>query len=75
LGPVDEHGHGLLQYGGAPVPKKMNSLGGAGRRVRGFFSPVEEPAAIESAQADSDQRELTGSGRPSEGGRPSDERP
>ncbi|MDQ3475741.1 MAG: ubiquinol-cytochrome c reductase cytochrome b subunit [Actinomycetota bacterium] len=75
LGPVDEHGHGLLQYGGAPVPKKMNSLGGAGRRVRGFFSPVEEPAAIESAQADSDQRELTGSGRPSDGGRPSDERP
>ncbi len=69
LGPVDEHGHGLLQYGGAPVPKKMNSLGGAGRRVRGFFSPIEEPAAIESTRADREQRELSGSGRPS------DERP
>ena len=75
LGPVDEHGHGLLQYGGAPVPKKMNSLGGAGRRVRGFFSPVEEPTAIEPTPADSKQHELTGSGRPSDGGRPSDERP
>ncbi len=69
LGPVDEHGHGLLQYGGAPIPKKMNSLGGAGRRVRGFFSPIEEPAAIESTRADREQRELSGSGRPS------DERP
>ncbi|MDQ4039098.1 MAG: ubiquinol-cytochrome c reductase cytochrome b subunit, partial [Actinomycetota bacterium] len=64
LGPVDEHGHGLLQYGGAPVPKKMNTLGGGGRRLRGFFSPVEEPAAI-APPAAQEQPELTGSGRPS----------
>ena len=75
LGPVDEHGHGLLQYGGAPVPKKMNSLGGAGRRLRGFFSPIEEPAAIKAAPAEREERELTGSGRPSDGGRPADPRP
>ena len=26
-------------YGGAPVPKKMNQVGGARRAIRGFFSP------------------------------------
>ncbi|NYJ07635.1 cytochrome bc1 complex cytochrome b subunit [Petropleomorpha daqingensis] len=80
LGPVDEHGHGQLAYGGAPVPKRMNHVGGARRAVKGFFSPVESPAAVEAEQraegrglsaAESD-RELTSSGRPSEGGRPSD---
>src|SRR3954462_2079606 len=80
LGPVDEHGHGQLAYGGAPVPKRMNQVGGARRAIRGFFSPVESPAAVEAEQrtegrglpaAESD-RELTTSGRPSEGGRPSD---
>jgi ubiquinol-cytochrome c reductase cytochrome b subunit len=80
LGPVDEHGHGQLAYGGAPVPKRMNQVGGARRAVKGFFSPVESPAAVEAEQraegrglsaAESD-RELTSSGRPSEGGRPSD---
>ncbi|MGY1855917.1 cytochrome bc1 complex cytochrome b subunit [Modestobacter sp. SYSU DS0290] len=80
LGPVDEHGHGVLAYGGASVPKKMNQVGGARRAIRGFFKPVEEPAAVqaeaeresrglESSQAN---RELTGSGRPSEGGRPAE---
>ncbi|MGY1913893.1 cytochrome bc1 complex cytochrome b subunit [Blastococcus sp. SYSU DS0973] len=80
LGPVDEHGHGQLAYGGAPVPKRMNQVGGSRRAIRGFFSPVEEPSAVELEQrgeerglsaADSD-RQLTSSGRPSEGGRPSD---
>jgi ubiquinol-cytochrome c reductase cytochrome b subunit len=80
LGPVDEHGHGQLAYGGAPVPKRMNQIGGARRAIKGFFSPVESPAAVEAEQraegrglsaAESD-RELTTSGRPSEGGRPSD---
>jgi ubiquinol-cytochrome c reductase cytochrome b subunit len=80
LGPVDEHGHGRLAYGGAPVPKRMNQVGGARRAVKGFFSPVESPAAVEAEQraegrglsaAESD-RELTTSGRPSAGGRPSD---
>ena len=46
LGPVDAHGHGQLAYGGAPVPKKMNQIGGARRAVRGFFTPLEEPAQV-----------------------------
>ncbi|WP_283818582.1 cytochrome bc1 complex cytochrome b subunit [Jatrophihabitans telluris] len=69
LGPVDDHGHGLLQYSGTPIPKKMNKLGNPhGGRVRGFLWPVKEPAEIEaelaalaeaeSAQHDK-QRELT----------------
>jgi ubiquinol-cytochrome c reductase cytochrome b subunit len=82
LGPVDEHGHGQLAYGGAPVPKRMNHVGGARRALRGFFSPIEEPAQVELEQraegrglaaAESD-RELTPSGRPSEGGRPQEPR-
>ncbi|SEL48542.1 menaquinol-cytochrome c reductase cytochrome b subunit precursor [Blastococcus sp. DSM 46786] len=80
IGPVDEHGHGQLAYGGAPVPKKMNQVGAARRAIRGFFSPVEEPTAVEIDQraegrglsAGESDRELTTSGRPSEGGRPSD---
>ncbi|GHE13246.1 cytochrome bc1 complex cytochrome b subunit [Klenkia taihuensis] len=78
LGPVDEHGHGQLTYAGAPVPKRMNQVGGARRAVKGFFKPIEQPADVEleaqrerrglaAAEAD---REVT-SGRPSEGGRPS----
>ncbi len=78
LGPVDEHGHGSLQYGGAPVPKRMNQIGGARRAIRGFFSPIESTtdlAALEHPAADRDvpsgeARELTTSGRPAEGGRP-----
>jgi ubiquinol-cytochrome c reductase cytochrome b subunit len=82
LGPVDEHGHGQLAYGGAPVPKRMNQVGGARRAVRGFFKPIEEPAQVEIEQrreergvaaAESD-RELTTSGRPSDGGRPQEPR-
>jgi ubiquinol-cytochrome c reductase cytochrome b subunit len=82
LGPVDEHGHGQLAYGGAPVPKRMNQVGGARRAIRGFFKPIEEPARVELEQrrderglaaAESD-RELTTSGRPSEGGRPQEPR-
>ncbi|MGY1747354.1 cytochrome bc1 complex cytochrome b subunit [Blastococcus sp. SYSU D00695] len=79
LGPVDEHGHGQLAYGGAPVPKKMNQIGGARRAIRGFFTPIEEPAAVELEQrreehglASAESRELTSSGRPADGGRPSE---
>jgi ubiquinol-cytochrome c reductase cytochrome b subunit len=80
LGPVDEHGHGQLAYGGAPVPKRMNHVGGGRRAIRGFFSPIEEPIQVELEQrgegrglaAAETDRELTSSGRPSEGGRPSD---
>lgn len=43
LGPVDSHGHTDLTYGGAPVPKKMNKVGGAGAAIRGFFFPIETP--------------------------------
>jgi ubiquinol-cytochrome c reductase cytochrome b subunit len=65
LGPVDEHGHGVLEYAGAAVPKRMNRLTSAGRRMRGFFSPVEEPAAIEEPAAEGEERrELAG--RPSD---------
>jgi ubiquinol-cytochrome c reductase cytochrome b subunit len=56
VGAVDVHGHGVLQYGGAPVPKKENQLRAARRAIA---------AAVEG-------REPTTSGRPSEGGRPSD---
>jgi ubiquinol-cytochrome c reductase cytochrome b subunit len=69
LGPVDDHGHGLLQYAGTPVPKKMNKLGSPhGMKVKGFFRPVRESAEIEAelaalaaAQRDQDSRreELT----------------
>ena len=65
LGPVDAHGHGSLQYGGAPVPKRMNHIGGLGRAVRGFFTPIEDPPSRELPVADEQrQSELTGSGRP-----------
>jgi ubiquinol-cytochrome c reductase cytochrome b subunit len=82
LGPVDEHGHGQLAYGGAPVPKRMNHVGGGRRAIRGFFSPVEEPTQVELEQrsegrglaAGESDRELTSSGRPSDGGRPQEPR-
>ncbi|MDT0261378.1 cytochrome bc1 complex cytochrome b subunit [Jatrophihabitans lederbergiae] len=49
LGPVDDHGHGVLQYGGTPVPKRMNQLGNPhGAKVKGFFRPVRERADIEA---------------------------
>jgi ubiquinol-cytochrome c reductase cytochrome b subunit len=80
LGPVDEHGHGQLAYGGAPVPKRMNHVGGARRAIRGFFTPIEEPSQVELEQraegrglaTGEPDRELTTSGRPADGGRPSD---
>jgi ubiquinol-cytochrome c reductase cytochrome b subunit len=42
LGESDEHGHGELEYAGAPVPKKMNKLGAGGEGHRGFFYPIEK---------------------------------
>ncbi|MDQ2838757.1 MAG: ubiquinol-cytochrome c reductase cytochrome b subunit [Actinomycetota bacterium] len=67
LGPVDDHGHGTLQYAGVAVPKKMNRLGNPhGNRLKGFFYPVRETAEIEAElqalaaeQAEHDRRELT----------------
>ena len=82
LGPVDAHGHGQLAYGGAPVPKRMNQVGGARRAIRGFFKPIEEPVQVELEQRQDEHglaaaeadRELTTSGRPSDGGRPQEPR-
>ncbi|MFI9415176.1 cytochrome bc1 complex cytochrome b subunit [Nocardia gamkensis] len=57
LGPVDEHGHPVrLEYQGAIVPKKMNTLGAAGRPGPGSFlfpdpdSEAERSIAIEHAE-------------------------
>ncbi|GLI03097.1 cytochrome bc1 complex cytochrome b subunit [Phytohabitans aurantiacus] len=44
LAPVDEHGHGELDYAGWVVPKKMNRLGALGPAIKGFFYPIEKPA-------------------------------
>ncbi|MEO6956958.1 MAG: ubiquinol-cytochrome c reductase cytochrome b subunit [Antricoccus sp.] len=57
LGPVDEHGHGLLTYGGAAIPKKMNKIGGARRAVRGFFGPIESPPPVRQLEAGETERE------------------
>src|SRR3954447_7727892 len=70
LGPVDAHGHGELAYRGAPVPKKMNQVGGARRAIKGFFKPVEVPAEVQrqaehearGLEAEQASRQLTGSG-------------
>jgi ubiquinol-cytochrome c reductase cytochrome b subunit len=43
LSAANGHGHGELEYGGAPVPKKMNRLGAIAPAVKGFFRPVEKP--------------------------------
>jgi len=49
LGPVDDNGHALLQYAGAPVPKKLNNLGSPNAHwIKGFFFPVGEGAEIEA---------------------------
>ena len=72
LGPVDEHGHGTLEYTGSPVPKKMNRLTSSGHRVRGFLRPVEDPT--EAQDRDDTERaieERTGEGREL-AGRPKD---
>jgi ubiquinol-cytochrome c reductase cytochrome b subunit len=50
LGPVDEHGHGVLSYAGAPVPKRMGQVGAMSplKHVRGFFYPVKEKPEIQA---------------------------
>ena len=66
LGEIDAHGHAVpLEYADAPVPKRLNQLGVAGRSIRGFFSPIEEPASDRALEAGEhvdlgSQRELTG---------------
>jgi ubiquinol-cytochrome c reductase cytochrome b subunit len=54
LGPMGPHGHALpLDYQAAPVPKKMNKLGAAGRPVPGSLftpDPREESTAVDAAR-------------------------
>ncbi|KAA9154403.1 cytochrome bc complex cytochrome b subunit [Amycolatopsis acidicola] len=54
LGGVDSHGHAIpLEYQAAPVPKKMNKLGAAGRPVPGTLlapDPADEVAALDRAR-------------------------
>jgi ubiquinol-cytochrome c reductase cytochrome b subunit len=68
LGPVDEHGHGALEYAGAPVPKRMNRITNPGKKARGFLWKVEEPEEIRDR---SDDRALE-PGRDQLVGRPKD---
>jgi ubiquinol-cytochrome c reductase cytochrome b subunit len=50
LGPVDEHGHVLVNYTGTAVPKRMNQIGRVPfAHVRGFFYPVKEKPEIQRA--------------------------
>ena len=44
LAPAGDHGHGELEYVGAPVPKKMNRLGAIAPAVTGFFFPSRSRA-------------------------------
>ncbi|MFE5478156.1 MULTISPECIES: cytochrome bc1 complex cytochrome b subunit [unclassified Nocardia] len=49
LGGVDAHGHAIpLEYQGAPVPKKMNKLGSAGKPGTGSFLKADPKAEGES---------------------------
>jgi ubiquinol-cytochrome c reductase cytochrome b subunit len=50
LGPVDDHGHVLVNYTGTSVPKRMNQVGrNPFNHVRGFFTPVKEKPEIQRA--------------------------
>ena len=67
LGPVDEHGHGVLPYAGSAVPKRMNKLGtGQLTHVRGFFYPVKEKPEIAEKLAALEERERAESERHAE---------
>jgi ubiquinol-cytochrome c reductase cytochrome b subunit len=58
LGAVDEHQHPIpLQYQGAPVPKRMNQLGVAGKPAPGSLyrpDPPDQTAALRVARDGSD---------------------
>jgi ubiquinol-cytochrome c reductase cytochrome b subunit len=63
LGGVDEHGHAIpLEYQGAPVPKKMNKLGSAGKPGTGSFlkaDPKAEGEAWVEIEENEEHRMLT----------------
>jgi ubiquinol-cytochrome c reductase cytochrome b subunit len=67
LGPVDEHGHGELEYAGAPVPKRMNRVASPGRKAIGFLKQVPDPGEAPDLGSEAvETREDTGqlAGRP-----------
>ena len=56
LGPVDSHGHPVpLEYQGAPVPKKMNKLGSAGKPGLGSFLRADPPDQAEQVTSYEDE--------------------
>jgi quinol---cytochrome-c reductase cytochrome b subunit len=80
LGGVDAHGHAIpLEYQGAPVPKRMNKLGAAGRAVPGTMlapDPADETAALDLAKTnghgDNDNGEVVSTGEVAAGRQTSD---
>ncbi|WP_026343141.1 cytochrome bc complex cytochrome b subunit [Nocardia sp. BMG111209] len=62
LGPVDHHGHPIpLEYQGAPVPKKMNKLGAAGKPGIGSFliaDPLEQQQALVDVEHEQEHKQL-----------------
>ncbi|MGH3432028.1 MAG: cytochrome b, partial [Thermocrispum sp.] len=64
-------GHPLpLEYQGAPVPKKMNELGYAGKPVAGSLltpDPVDETAALDQARTAAHGNGRSGDGRSGDG--------
>jgi hypothetical protein len=62
LGPVDDHGHPILEYQGAAVPKRMNKLGSAGAPGAGSFltaDPVSEHEGLTEAAHAAERKALT----------------
>ncbi|WP_280356944.1 cytochrome b [Nocardia otitidiscaviarum] len=63
LGPSDDHGRPVpLAYEGAPVPKKMNRLGAAGRPGSGSFlrpDPASEAELLVAIDHEEERRQLT----------------
>lgn len=62
LGPVDDHGHPVpLEHQGAPVPKKMNKLGSAGKPGPGSFlrpDPAPEAERLLTNEHTEERRQL-----------------
>ncbi|MBF6330201.1 cytochrome b [Nocardia transvalensis] len=62
LGPVDEHGHPIpLEYQGAPVPKKMNKLGSAGKPGLGSLlrpDPAQQAEALVEYEHEQERKQL-----------------
>ncbi|WP_024803724.1 cytochrome bc complex cytochrome b subunit [Nocardia sp. BMG51109] len=62
LGPVDQHGHPIpLEYQGAPVPKKMNKLGWAGKPGLGSFlrsDPADQAEQLTSYEKEEHHKQL-----------------